>query len=120
MRFLANENFPGPVVRALREQGHDVEWVREIMRGAVDMDVLTRARTERRILATFDQDFGALAFRHGLPNECGVVLFRLRGTDPQTDNARAIAVLTSRTDWTGHFAVVHDDRIRIRPLPERE
>ena len=29
MRILANENFPGPVVRALRERGHDVAWVRE-------------------------------------------------------------------------------------------
>jgi hypothetical protein len=25
MRILANENFPGPVVRALRELGHDVQ-----------------------------------------------------------------------------------------------
>jgi len=27
------------------------------------------------------------------------------------------AALTSRTDWAGHFAVVQDDRIRLRPLP---
>jgi len=116
MRILANENFPGPVVRALRELGHDVLWVKEIMRGAGDVEVLSRARAERRILATFDRDFGELAFRFGFPGECGIIFFRLRGTSPETDNSRAIAALTSRTDWAGHFAVVQDDRVRVRPL----
>jgi predicted nuclease of predicted toxin-antitoxin system len=116
MRILANENFPGPVVRALRELGHDVLWIKEIMRGASDVEVLSRAQAERRILATFDRDFGELAFRFGLPAECGIIFFRLRGTSPETDNSRAIAALTSRTDWAGHFAVVQDDRIRLRRL----
>jgi predicted nuclease of predicted toxin-antitoxin system len=117
MRILANENFPGPVVRALRELGHDVLWVKEIMCGASDVEVLSRAQAERRILTTFDRDFGELAFRFGLPAECGIIFFRLRGTSPETDNSRTIAALTSRTDWAGHFAVVQDDRIRLRPLP---
>ena len=116
MRILANENFPGPVVRALRELGHDVQWVKETMRGAGDVEVLSRAQAEQRIRTTFDRDFGELAFRFGLPAECGVVFFRLRGASPEIDNARTIAVLTSRTDWPGHFAVVQDDRIRVRPI----
>jgi hypothetical protein len=47
----------------------------------------------------------------------------LRGTgDPdilaqaQADE-RVLEVLESSVDWTGHFAVVTDDRLRIRPLP---
>ena len=35
-RILANENIPGPVVRALRAAGHDMLWVKEIMAGAKD------------------------------------------------------------------------------------
>lgn len=31
--------------------------------------------------------------------------------------ARAVAVLESRSDWTGHFSVVEDARIRMVPLP---
>ena len=27
-------------------------------------------------------------------------------------------VIESRSDWTGGFSVVTDDRIRMRPLPE--
>ena len=34
MRILANENVPGPLIRELRERGHDVMSVQETMRGA--------------------------------------------------------------------------------------
>jgi predicted nuclease of predicted toxin-antitoxin system len=117
MRLLANENVPGPVVTALRAAGHDVLWVKERIPGAADRDVLARAQAETRIVVTFDKDFGELAVRSGLPSSSGVVLFRLHGTSPDVDNARAVATLTSRDDWSGHFAVVTDERIRFRPLP---
>ena len=117
MRYLANENFPGPIVDSLRHDGHDVAWVAEGMRGASDAAVLARAQAERRTLLTFDKDFGELAFRARLPAACGVVLFRLSGTSPADDNHRALAALASRQEWAGHFAVILDDRIRIRRLP---
>lgn len=86
------------------------------MRGAADHEVLARAQIEDRLLLTFDKDFGELAYRSRLPASCGVVLFRLSGPDPETDNARALSALGSRIDWAGHFAVVEDDRIRLRAL----
>ena len=116
MRILANENFPGPVVRALRERGHDVSWVKENKPGAEDVLVLERARAELRLLVTLDLDFGELAFRARLPAPCGILLFRLGGSTAEVDNARALAAIESREDWAGHFAVVEDDRIRVRPL----
>jgi predicted nuclease of predicted toxin-antitoxin system len=118
MRILANENFPGPVVRVLRERGDDVAWVKEDAPGAADEAVLARAQAEGRLLVTLDKDFGELACRFGLPASCGVILFRLSGASPDEDNARTLAALTSRDDWAGHFAVVQDDRIRLRPLPQ--
>lgn len=65
---------------ALRERGHDVAWVREDMPGGADDAILSRAQTESRVVITFDKDFGALAFRWGLPATSGVVLFRIRAT----------------------------------------
>lgn len=120
MRILANENVPGPVVRTLRELGHDVLWAKESLRGEGDHVILARAQAEERITVTCDLDFGELAFRAGLPAACGVVLFRIEWSDPSTDNAFAVAALTSRDDWTGVFAVVERDRIRVRRLPERQ
>lgn len=120
MRIIVNENVSGSVIRALRDRGHDVLSVKESMRSESDESVLARAQAEQRVVITHDKDFGELAFRHGLPASCGVVLLRLSGTDPQSDNRRAVDALESRSDWEGHFAVVEEHRIRIRPLPTRE
>jgi Domain of unknown function (DUF5615) len=117
MRFLADENVPGPVVGRLRELGHDVLWAKENLRGQADRVLLAQAQTDQRVTVTCDPDFGELAFHFGLPASCGVVLLRIPWTDPIADNAFAVAMLTSRDDWTGVFAVVERDRIRIRPLP---
>ena len=108
MRFLANENVPGPVVAAVRERGHEVFWVKESMRGADDPIVLAQAQTEHRIVVTLDKDFGELAFRSRLPAQSGVILIRLDWEDPDTDNQVAVAALLSREDWAGNFAVIGD------------
>jgi predicted nuclease of predicted toxin-antitoxin system len=117
MRFLANENIPGPVVRSLRELGHDVLWAKEELTGQRDQILLSRAQTEERVTVTCDPDFGELAFHAGLPAECGVVLLRLDWSTPAEDNSFAVSALTSRESWAGVFAVVERDRVRIRPLP---
>jgi predicted nuclease of predicted toxin-antitoxin system len=117
MRFLANENIPGPVVAALRERGHDVAWIKESMPGAEDPAVLALAQAEQRVVVTSDTDFGELAYRSRLPAQCGVVLIRLDWTEPDGDNQVVVAALTSRDNWAGLFAVVERDRVRVRPLP---
>lgn len=70
MKFLADENFPRPAVRALREQGFKVAWVSEDNPGSIDEDVLTKCTSDRLTLLTLDKDFGELVFRRGLPAEC--------------------------------------------------
>ena len=117
MRILANENFPGDAVAALRLHGHDVAWVRTDAPGSRDQQILEWARADDRILVTFDKDFDELAFRARLPVSSGIILFRI-STPSSAHVARvAVAALDSRTDWAGHFAVVEDGRIRMTPLP---
>ena len=118
MRILADENFPGDAVTALRGRGHDVLWVREEAPGIGDREVLARAQAEARIVITFDKDFGELAFRFGLPATAGVILLRLPAPSPAVVARRATAALESRDDWAGHFSVIEEDRIRMTPLPE--
>ncbi len=117
MRILADENFPGDAVTALRARGHDVVWVRSDAPGSSDPQVLAHAQAEERILVTFDKDFGELAFRSGLPASSGIVLFRISVPSSSYVAQVAVAALESRTDWAGHFAVIEDDRIRMTPLP---
>lgn len=46
--ILANENFPAPAIRKLREAGIDVVAVREVMPSASDKEVMAYARREQR------------------------------------------------------------------------
>lgn len=118
MRLLANENVPLVAVTALRESGHDVVWIRVEAPGSGDREVLARAQAESRILITFDKDFGELAYRAGLPSACGVILFRIAKSSPEKIARVAVASLKSRADWAGHFAVIEEQRVRLRALPD--
>jgi predicted nuclease of predicted toxin-antitoxin system len=118
MRLLVNENVTRTVIDELRHLGYDVVSVKESFPAEKDDVILAYAQDERRIVVTHDKDFGELAFRSRLPASCGVILFRLSGTNPDADNRRIIDVIESRSDWIGHFSVVTEDRIRMRPLPK--
>ncbi|BAY95408.1 MULTISPECIES: DUF5615 family PIN-like protein [unclassified Tolypothrix] len=116
MRFLANENFPSDAVEALRQQGHDVVWIRTDAPGITDPEVLSRAQTEDRILLTFDKDFGELAFRSKLPATSGIILFRIKAPSGAVVAQKVATAIASRNDWAAHFSVIEDDRIRMRLL----
>ena len=84
MRILANESFPEEAVAALRERQHDVAWIRTDAPGCSDREVIERARVDRRLIITFDKDFGELAFRSKSPATCGIVLFRIAAPSAAT------------------------------------
>ena len=117
MRFLADENFPGDAVAALRGAGHDIAWIRTDAPGSSDPAVLDRAVREDRVLLTFDKDFGELAWRARLPATCGIVLLRLSMPPPRLAGGIIARIILERNDWAGHFSVVGPGRIRMRPLP---
>jgi len=115
MRFLADENFPGSAVKALADAGHDIVWVRRTAPGISDEAVVALAARERRIVLTFDKDFGGLAAETGLPAASGVVLFRI----PMNANSPSqilAARIAERNDWAGHFSVIEPGRVRMRRL----
>ena len=62
MRWLADECVDAGLVLHLRADGHDVAYMAEIMPAASDLEVVTRARAEGRVLLTEDKDFGDLIF----------------------------------------------------------
>jgi predicted nuclease of predicted toxin-antitoxin system len=116
MRFLADENFPRAAVEVLKAAGHDIVWVRLTAPGANDAAVLAAAAAERRVLLTFDKDFGELAARSVLPAGCGVVLLRVPPPNSDAACASLAAQITIRDDWPGHFSVIEPGRVRMRAL----
>ena len=114
--FTANENLPRSAVEALCAEGHNVAWVRAEAPGATDEQVLARARSDGRVLLTFDKDFGELVLKRGRSASHGVVLFRMPLERPADVASRVVEALRTRDDWANHFSVVESQRIRMRPL----
>ena len=117
MKFLADENFPQLAVNTLRENGFDVSWISEDAPGASDPDVLATSARQDSVLLTLDKDFGELVFHQGLSASNGVILFRVSSDHPAEFAQTILTALRSRADWTGHFSVITDSRIRMTPLP---
>ena len=103
MRFLADENFPGAAIRSLKEAGHDVLSIAADAPSSSDREVLARASTEGR---------------ERLPARCGVVLFRCAMPAPAAVGPALAAMLAQRQDWSGHFSVIEDGRVRMRKIDE--
>jgi predicted nuclease of predicted toxin-antitoxin system len=118
MRIIANENISGDAVKALQQEGHEVIWIRTKAPGTKDHDILEMAQRDKLVVITFDKDFGELAFSYGLPAQCGVILFRVPPLSPEFLVRFIVQSINNRDDWSGIFAVIEPDRIRIRPLPK--
>ena len=119
MRFLANENFPVPSVRRLREADHDVVAIAAEEPGSPDEWVLFRASREESIILTFDRDYGRLLYESGLPPPSGVVYFRFVPSSLE-EPAEYLLRLLGQPDFplAGKLTVVERDRVRQRSLPE--
>lgn len=117
MRLLADENIPLDTVRALRSAGHDVFSATESAPGAADTSLLERATTERRLLITFDRDFGELAARRGQQATSGILLLRIIPASAD-DVTRMVIDLLVRADvtWDRRITVVDAAQLRQRPL----
>ncbi len=64
MKFLANENFPFPSIKFLRENGYEIISISEESSGIADSEVLQKASAENLIILTFDSDYGELIFKY--------------------------------------------------------
>lgn len=74
---------------------------------------------EKRILLTYDKDFGELALKDPRYPSPGIILVRVSQKNPELMAEYIRQVLTSRDDWQGHFSVIDAERIRMRPLPHQ-
>lgn len=115
MRFLANENFPYPAIRLLRNNGFYVKSIREDVPGIQDSEVIRIAQTEDLIILTFDKDYGELIFRYGLANPPAVIFFRYKGTDPSfCGNIILHLAKKSSINFSAHFTIIEENNTRQR------
>jgi predicted nuclease of predicted toxin-antitoxin system len=116
VKILADECCDAILVSALRGDGHDVLYIKEIAPGSDDATVLAMAVREQRILLTEDKDFGELVVRLKMP-AYGIVMLRLSPSDTQVKIARLRDLLQNHPDrLAGTFTVIDETRTRFRAL----
>jgi predicted nuclease of predicted toxin-antitoxin system len=118
VRFLADMGVSERVVKWLHERGHDARHLREEgLHRLPNGEIFRKAFAEKRVILTFDLDFGEIAaLSRG--ELCGVVLFRLRNTRSANVCARLGAVLEASSHHLERGAIVsvEETRHRIRYL----
>jgi predicted nuclease of predicted toxin-antitoxin system len=107
------------VVAWLRAAGHDAADLREQgLHRLADGDVFAKAADEKRVLLTFDLDFGEIVGL-GLQSGSSVIVFRLRNTrtDFVLERLRDVLEHSSEALQVGAIVAVEDGRHRVRNLP---
>lgn len=118
MIFLADESVDYPIVKSLRDNGFEVDYISEIKSGISDDEVIELARQNSSILITADKDFGTLTFRKKMVSE-GIILYRLSGLSNMEKAKHVLSVVSNySSDLKGSFTVIGKDHIRIRKLPD--
>jgi predicted nuclease of predicted toxin-antitoxin system len=119
VKFLVDMPLSPALAAWLREQGHDaVHAVDFGLQHASDVDIMTRAKHERRTIVTADLDYPRL-LALARTTEPSLILFR----DGNWDDADVIARLgevlqvLSEVDVAESIIVVDRDRVRRRRLP---
>jgi predicted nuclease of predicted toxin-antitoxin system len=113
IRLLADENVPRASVARLRSAGHDVA---DVTSGVSDQEVLRRAASERRVIVTFDRDFGRLALDPRAPRPLGVVLLRDVPNNPEVAATTLLDLDRAGLLLDHRLTVVRAGRVRQRAL----
>ncbi len=115
MKWLADENFPFPAFRVLVAEGLDIKHIGIENPSVEDVDVISEALAQDRIILTFDSDFGELVFRYGFQPP-GVVYFRLASFSLTNSATILIKLLEGGYRFEGYFTVISQDNVRQRSL----
>ena len=119
MRFLADMCVSLEVVEWLRQQKHDAKHLREEnLHKLPNGEIFKKAAEEKRILITFDLDFGEIiALAKG--KRAGVILFRLYNTRAAHVIERFKVLLgDAPPSLDNSIVIVEETRYRVRQFPD--
>ena len=117
MRLLLDTCVSGESAAALRELGHDVEWVGDWVADPGDAAILAHASSERRVLVTLDKDFGELVVVRG-EQHCGIVRLVDCSVSKQAATCELVLARHGQTLLTGGIVTAEPGRLRVRPATE--
>ncbi len=121
MRFLADMGISQTTVKWLRSEGNDAIHLRdENLQTLEDSLIIIKARSEKRIILTFDLDFAALM---AVSNEKfpSIVILRLKNQkySNQISKIKSILDESSLSLMNGAIISVDESSFRVKHLPIR-
>lgn len=113
MKVLLDTCVWGRAADALREAGHEVDWIGELETDPGDLAIIERAIAEKSVVVTLDKDFGEIAVVRGLKHS-GII--RLVGIAARRQGPMSVdAIAKYGTDlMAGAILTVEAARVRIR------
>ena len=114
--ILADEGLNGNLVRALREDGYEIVWIKEKNAGMDDEDIITLARQNSQILITEDKDFGEWIFAHQLS---GLTIIFLRYDKEDYNTILSFlrsALKTIESGGKNEFITINKNKVRRRSI----
>ena len=115
MRLLLDQDVYAVTARFLNGLGHDIVLAGEAgLSRATDLEVLNKAREDRRILVTRDRDFGGLVFTEVV--EAGVIYLKIGPTTVNSVHQELRRALEEHSEDQVRraFVVVEPGRHRFR------
>lgn len=119
MKFLLDANMPRSAASLLRELGHQVEDVRDVLpNGADDSLVAAHAKNQQVVLVTRDFDFADI--RNYPPQDYpGIIVLELPDDAIASQISDVLKSFVSKPELlsrlTGRLAIVESWRVRFRP-----
>jgi len=78
LKFLADENISPFTAAIVREKGYDIQTVDEVgLSGLDDEKIVNYAQKQKRIILTFDLDFGEMYY-FGETTKVGIIVLRIK------------------------------------------
>ena len=113
MKFLVDENVHLAIYQFLKDQGYDTTSVAENYSSFEDLEILSIANKEKRVIITNDKDFGFLIYQQKLPHK-GIILFRLKSELSELKIERLKVLFLKKLEFSDSFIVITENRIRIK------
>lgn len=115
MNFLADENIPSSLVKALRDAGHRVKDLKEEhLFGIRDKEVTELARKENLIILTYDKDFLHYIQLH--QPKVGIIILRFKNQQPKKVIPVVLSFIRSSLSHKidGSLCILSEEFVEIR------
>ena len=118
LRFLLNANLSHETAEFLNNLGHDAKIVAQFgLERAEDTEIVKKAIGEKRIILTFDLDFGKI-FYFSSRKKFSVIVLKLRDQTVESVNETLDWVLKTKLlekkEFKNSLIIVQERRIRVR------